>query len=91
MEFDNNNVCKFNLNRSSDLICLNFIREKKESQSKEKLSEYNAVNLVLNGSGVFEKNGAKYEIYRGDLFFIFFLQHDILLIANYFLCLLLCA
>ena len=70
MEFDNNNVCKFNLNRSSDLICLNFIREKKENQSKEKSSEYHAINLVLGGEGILEKNGEKYEIRRGDLFFI---------------------
>ena len=70
VEFDSNNVCKFNFNRSSDLICLNFIREKKDGQKKEKISEHYAVNIVINGSGIYKKNGEEYEIKRGDLFFI---------------------
>ena len=70
MEFDNNNVCKFNLNRSSDLICLNFVREKNEIQKNELVSEQYVVNIVINGSGVLKKNGEEYEIKRGDLFFL---------------------
>ena len=70
MEFGNNNVCKFNLNRSSDLICLNFVREKNEIQKNELISEQYVVNIVINGSGVLKRNGEEYEIKRGDLFFV---------------------
>jgi AraC-like DNA-binding protein/mannose-6-phosphate isomerase-like protein (cupin superfamily) len=70
LEFDNNNVCKFNLSRSSDLICLNFIREKNEIQKDERVSEHYAVNLVINGIGVLKRNGEEYEIKMGDLFFL---------------------
>ena len=70
MEFDNNNVCKFNLNRSSDLICLNFVREKNEIQKNELVSEQYVINIVINGSGILKRNGEEYEIKRGDLFFV---------------------
>lgn len=64
------NVCKFNLNRSSDLICLNFISEKRESQAAEQIAEHHAVHLVMNGKGYFNKNGVEYNIKQGDLFCI---------------------
>ena len=60
MSYDN--VCKFNINRSSDLICLNFISEKKESQATEQITEHHAVNLVMSGTGYFNKNGTEYNI-----------------------------
>ncbi len=64
------NVCKFNINRSSDLICLNFISEKREAQSSEQIAEHHAVNLVMSGTGYFNKNGVEYNIKPGDLFFV---------------------
>ena len=64
------NVCKFNFNRSSDLICLNFISEKKDSQANGLIAEHHAVHLVMNGKGYFNKNGVEYNLKKGDLFFV---------------------
>ncbi len=64
------NVCKFSLTRSSDLICLNFIKETENAQSKSLRAEANAIHLVLCGKGVYWRNGKRYEIGRGSLFFV---------------------
>lgn len=64
------NVCKFNFNRSSDLICLNFVRESHGSQADMRRAECHAINLVVHGSGILTKNGVSYNIKEGDLFFV---------------------
>lgn len=64
------NVCKFSAARSSDLICLNFIRETKETQSVPLRAKANAIHLVLEGDGVFFCEGREYTIARGSLFFV---------------------
>ena len=67
---ERDNVCKFNFNRSSDLICLNFIREANCSQSKTATAHQHSIHLVISGSGVFRKNGEEYGIEKGSLFFV---------------------
>ena len=64
------NICKFSAARSSDLICLNFIRETKETQSVSLRAKANAIHLVLEGEGVFSCEGREYRIARGSLFFV---------------------
>ena len=64
------NVCKFSAARSSDLICLNFIRETKETQSVPLRAKANAIHLVLEGEGVFSCEGREYRVARGSLFFV---------------------
>lgn len=64
------NVCKFNFNRSSDLICLNFIREANNRQSTSKIATENSIHLVMSGSGILSLNGEEREIERGSLFFV---------------------
>ena len=64
------NVCKFNFNRSSDLICLNFIKEANNSQSKAKIATENSVHLVVSGKGLLSVNGVESIIEKGSLFFI---------------------
>ena len=64
------NVCKFNFNRSSDLICLNFVRESEASQAEPRVAEHYSINLVEGGSGVLIRNGAEHKIKEGDLFFV---------------------
>ena len=66
----NENVCKFSAARSSDLICLNFIRETKETQSVPLRAKANAIHLVLEGEGVFSCEGREYRVARGSLFFV---------------------
>ena len=64
------NVCKFNFNRSSDLICLNFIKEANNSQSQKKTASENSINLVISGNGTLFVNGNEYALEEGSLFFI---------------------
>ncbi|MBR7143191.1 MAG: AraC family transcriptional regulator [Clostridia bacterium] len=67
---DRDNICKFNFNRSSDLICLNFVCEKKESQAQLRTAEHYAIHLVFQGRGCLTKNGTEYPLCRGNLFFV---------------------
>ena len=64
------NICKFNFNRSSDLICLNFIKEANNSQSERKIAVDNSIHLVISGTGRLEVNGTAREIEKGSLFFV---------------------
>ena len=64
------NVCKFNFNRSSDLICLNFIKEISNSQAQASLSEHYAIHLVISGTGVLNRNGIDFGLKQGDIFFL---------------------
>lgn len=64
------NVCKFNPYRSSDLICLNFIKECNNAQNHLHSAEHYAIHLVLDGKGTFTCNGIEHEIEKGSLFFV---------------------
>ncbi|MBQ2391787.1 MAG: AraC family transcriptional regulator [Clostridia bacterium] len=63
------NICKFNLNSSNDLICSCFVLEKKDIQKKERRYNDYAVHLVMSGRGRITVNGRRYETKKGDLFF----------------------
>lgn len=64
------NICKFNPYRSSDLICLNFVKESNNTQKNIRSSEHYSINLVLDGKGTFVCDGVEHEIEKGTLFFI---------------------
>ena len=66
----NNNVCKFNFNRSSDLICLNYVKETMEAQAEGNTAGNYSMNLVIRGNGIFSKNSVEYPIEKGSLFFV---------------------
>ena len=67
---ERNNVCKFNPYRSSDLICLNFIKECNNAQNNRRSAEHFSIHLVLNGNGTFVCDGIEHEIEKGTLFFV---------------------
>jgi len=67
---ERSNVCKFNFNRSSDLICLNFIKKANNSQAERKTATDNSIHLVMSGKGVFAVNGNERDIEKGSLFFV---------------------
>ena len=67
---DNSNICKFNLNRSSDLVCSNFVYEKDNSQSQISRADQYVANLVIKGSGSFVCEGKTYALVPGTLFFV---------------------
>ena len=64
------NVCKFSLNRSSDLICESFVYETGDARSETSRASSHFVGIVARGKGQLEVNGFSYEIGEGTLFFI---------------------
>ncbi len=64
------NICKFNSNRSSDLVCENFIYESNLAQSAGVRAENYVINIVINGDGTLNVNGKSYPISKGTVFFI---------------------
>ncbi len=64
------NVCKLNFNRSSDLVCLNFIYETNNAQAKPCLAKWHAVCLVVEGQGVVACGEKEISLSEGMLFFI---------------------
>lgn len=67
---DKQNICNFNFNRSSDLICTKFVLEKNSCQAKETLSKDFQMSLVTEGRGYFIYGGKRLEVSCGDLFFV---------------------
>ena len=64
------NVCKFSLNRSSDLICENFIYETGIGRSNPARATSHYVGLVSSGEGKLDVGGFISDISAGTLFFI---------------------
>ena len=64
------NVCKFSLNRSSDLICENFIYETGHGRSDPARATSHYVGLVSAGEGKLDVGGFISDISTGTLFFI---------------------
>lgn len=64
------NVCKFSINRSSDLICESFVYETRASQRNTARAKFNYICLVADGDGALTVNGREDRIGVGTLFFI---------------------
>lgn len=67
---ENTNICKFNFNRSSDLICVNFIYETDNTQATPSRAERHAIGLVVDGTGTLTCGGQPYALSAGTLFFV---------------------
>lgn len=65
------NICKFNTNRSSDLICQNFIYETQNRQSGQIKQAKYSIGLVARGTGVLHSDGLEYPLVPGTIFFLF--------------------
>jgi hypothetical protein len=51
------NVCKFSVNHSSDLICERFVLETRASQAATERARTNFICLVLGGEGILNIDG----------------------------------
>lgn len=65
---DGNNICKLNLNRSSDLICTDFVYETKNAQAKEQRASTYILGLAVSGKGALCSEGCRYALQRGFIF-----------------------
>ena len=68
MEFEN--VCKLNLNRSSDLICRNFVYETANAQAKPLRADEHFLCLVTDGVGQYVCGEYSHDLAVGMLFFV---------------------
>ena len=66
----NSSVCKFSINRSSDLICECFIYEANAMQAEVRRARTNYVFLVSEGYGELKRGFEEEKIKSGDLFFV---------------------
>lgn len=67
---DINNICKFNLNRSSDLICLSFIYETQNRQAQTRRAENFFIGLCVKGTGELVCGNVSSPLKVGTLFFV---------------------
>lgn len=65
------NICKFNPNRSSDLICQNFVYETQNRQSGQIKQTKYGITLVTCGTGTLIADGLEYPLSPGTVFFCF--------------------
>ena len=65
---DNNNICKFNINRSSDLVCSNFVYETQNGLKKSLKRDKYYLGLAIKGQGSLTKDGKSYDLCEGSLF-----------------------
>ena len=67
---DKQNICKFNFNRSGDLICTNFVSEKNDSMREEMTLGHHRLYLVTHGEGVFSLRSKQRSAGVGDIFLV---------------------
>lgn len=67
MQFES--VCKFNYNRSSDLICVNFIYEIHPPQEAS-IARKHGIFLISEGTGTLVCNQRQWDLDKGCIFFI---------------------
>ena len=67
---ENKNICKFNISRSSDLICTNFIFETQCSQRRISKSQFHLIGLTVHGSSYLHIGSKIYPLETGTLFFV---------------------
>ena len=66
----NNNICKYSIMQSSDLVCHKFIYETTDIMKDSATSEHHILGIVTKGSGTVTINGDASVIQTGDLFLI---------------------
>ena len=65
---DSQNICRFGIYESSDLVCTSFVYETTNCQSTPKASRDYLLHLVADGTGSFVCRGRRYALSRGTVF-----------------------
>ena len=65
-----NNICKFNQTRSSDLICTDFVYEVAQAQATGSTAQQYVLGMVDQGSGTLSCERESFPLARGTLFFV---------------------
>lgn len=80
---ENRNICKFNLNRSGDISCTDFVYETGNALGTEQEAAQYMLCIVTEGRGELCQRDVCHDLHRGDLFFVlrgerFFVSGDAL-------------
>ena len=67
---ENKNICKFNISRTSDLICTNFIFETHCGQQHDMEAGSHIIGLIMEGESTLFLGEHPHTLQAGDLFFI---------------------
>lgn len=65
-----NNICKFNQTRSSDLICTDFVYEVAQAQATGSTAREFVLGMVDTGEGTLSCEGKSCALFQGSLFFV---------------------
>ena len=67
---ENQNICKFNISRASDLVCTGFIFETAAAQAKLQTAQHHMLGLVTAGTGILTVEGHSHDLETGVLFLV---------------------
>ena len=67
---ESNNICKFNINRSSDLICANFVYETKNGLQKYAKKDKYLLGIVTSGQGKLTVDANECSLGEGCIFIV---------------------
>ena len=67
---EDSTICRFGGTRSSDLICTNLVYETTDIQSQKTFTDQYKMGFVVQGSAQVEQGGRRWQIVRGDAFFL---------------------
>ena len=67
---ENRNICKFNLNRSGDISCTDFVYETGNALGAEREAAQYMLCIVTEGHGELCQRDVCHDLHRGDLFFV---------------------
>ena len=65
-----NNICKFSINRSSDLVCSDFVYETENALCDEKVSDKYLFGLVISGDGILTIGSNTFDLSSGSAFIV---------------------
>ncbi len=66
----NENICKFNVNRSSDIVCSRFVLEQSGGAEKPTKADNYIIHLAVSGEGALHVENRTYSIKTGTIFFV---------------------
>ena len=65
-----NNICKFNISESGNIVCGRFVLETRNSQAVPGFCEEHIIGIIISGEALLTVNRCGNELRRGDIFIV---------------------
>ncbi len=65
-----NNICKFNINESGNIVCSRFVFETQNSQAAPGFYSDHVLGIIISGEALFTLNDRQTELNCGDIFIV---------------------